>query len=60
MLDFTSVVVLEGLYEGSKDACEFTKGGIFRGKGFVKKNGIHEMRYTDNGEYLYLALATLQ
>ncbi|KAL9184869.1 hypothetical protein ACHAXT_002646 [Thalassiosira profunda] len=48
------MVVLEGLYEGTKNACKFTEGGIFRGKGVLKKNGIHEMRYTDNGgESLY-------
>ena len=46
------VVVLEGLYEGTTNACAFTDNALFRGKGILQDNGFNVMRYSDDGKIL--------
>ena len=42
-----SVVIFEGLYEGSDGVCDFAKNGKFRGKGLLNK-GVLELTFSDD------------
>ena len=47
LCSFPSVVIFEGLYEGSDGVCDFAKNGKFRGKGLLNK-GVLELTFSDD------------